>query len=278
MARVVIVGAGAIGSAVAQRLAERNRVREIMFVDEAPQVAAGKALDIRQSGPIGGYDTALSATGDVLTSASGDVIVIADDTSSGEWEGERGLALIQRIARAGVKTPIVFAGAKQTWLMEAAAREIRIAAHLLVGAAAAATATIARSLAHIETGLSGAVVNVTGRPPRFVPAWSSATIAGLQLTSMLPAHRLLAMSQSLARFWPPGPQAIAAPTALVVEGLISGSRQPLPGLAILDDEFGARGSAGLVLLELGNGRIQRRIVPTLSPQESTEAATAIHRR
>ena len=71
---------------------------------------------------------------------------------------------------------------------------------------------------------------------------------------------------------------VAAPTALVVEALISGSRQPLPGLAILDEEFGARGAAGLVLLELGNGRIQRRLLPTLSPQESTETGSAIHKR
>ena len=278
MARVVIVGAGAIGSAVAQRLAERNRVREIVFVDEAPQVAAGKALDIRQSGPIGSYDTALSATPDVLAATNADAIVISDDTVSGEWEGERGLALVQRLARAGVKTPLIFAGPKQTWLIEASSREARVPAHLLVGSAASAVPNILRSLVHIETGLTGAAVNVAGRPPKFVAGWSAATIGGLQLTALLPAHRLLAISQSLTRFWPPGPQAIAAPTALVVEGLIAGSRQPLPGLAILDDEFGARGSAGLVLLELGPGRIQRRIVPTLSPQESTEAGSAIHRR
>jgi malate dehydrogenase len=278
MGRVVIVGAGAMGSAIAQRLAERNRVREIVFVDEAPQVAAGKALDIRQSGPIGRYDTALSATADVLAASSGDVIVIADDSAGGEWEGERGLALVQRLVRAGVNAPLVFAGPKQTWLMEAAVREARVPSHLVVGTAAAAVPTIVRSLVHIDTGLTGAVVTVAGRPPKFVPGWSAATIGGLQLTNVLPAHRLLAIAQSLSRFWPPGPQAIAAPTALVVEALISGSRQPLPGLAILEEEFGARGAAGLVLLELGHGRIQRRMLPTLSPQESTEAGSAIHKR
>jgi len=278
MARVVIVGAGAIGSAIAQRLAERNRVREIVFVDDAPQVAAGKALDIRQSGPIGRYDTALSATADVLAASNADAIVIADDTAGGEWEGERGLGLVQRLARAGVTTPLVFAGPKQAWLMEAAVREARVPAHLVVGTAASAVPGILRSLVHIDTGLTGAIVNVAGRPPKLVAGWTAATIGGLQLTSVLPAHRLLAISQSLAKFWPPGPQAIAAPTAPVVEGLIAGSRQPLPALAILDGEFDARGAAGLVLLELGQGRIQRRITPTLSPQESTEAATAIHRR
>ena len=277
MARVVILGAGVIGSAIAQRLAERDRVREIVFVDEAPQVAAGKALDIRQSGPIGRYNTALSATSDILAAASGDAIVIADDTTGGEWEGERGLALVQRLARAGVKAPLVFAGPKQTWLMEAAAREVRVPPHLLVGSAASAVAGIARALLHIETGLTGAAVNVTGRPPRFVAGWSAATLGGLQATALVPAHRLLAISQSLARFWPPGPQAIAAPTSLIVEALIAGSRQPLPGLAILDQEFEARGAAGLVLLELGQGRIQRRMLPTLSPQESTEAGSAIHK-
>ena len=69
MSSVAILGAGPIGSAIAHRLAERARFREIRFIDASVDVAAGKALDIRQSGPIAGVDADLTATGDLLAAA-----------------------------------------------------------------------------------------------------------------------------------------------------------------------------------------------------------------
>jgi malate dehydrogenase len=278
MTTVAILGAGPIGSAIAVRLAERTRVRRIVAIDENAQAAAGKMLDIAQSGPIGRYDTHLSATADALAAAGADAIVIADDLAQGEWEGERGLALVQRLARAGTTAPFVFAGPKQLWLLEAAARELGIAPHRLVGTAASAAVPTLAALVHIELGETGARVGVTGRPPVFVPAWSAATIGAALLTDRVAAHRLLSLSATLGRFWPPGPQAIAAPTALVVEALIMGSRRRHAALAMLDGELGARSVAGLAELELGRGRILSRHLPTLSPQERTEAANAFLRR
>ena len=70
MSSAAILGAGAVGSAIAQRLAERGRVREVRLIDENGPVAAGKALDILQSGPIGRYDTRLTATHDPLFAAT----------------------------------------------------------------------------------------------------------------------------------------------------------------------------------------------------------------
>jgi hypothetical protein len=46
---------------------------------------------------------------------------------------------------------------------------------------------------------------------------------------------------------------------------------------MLDGEFGVRARAGLIRLELGRGRIQRRAEPTLSPQERTETITSLMR-
>jgi malate dehydrogenase len=275
--RVAILGAGAIGTAIAQRLAERARVREVRLIDNQGQVAAGKALDILQSGPIGKYDTQLTATADPLAAAGSDVVIVADDTATGEWEGDRGLALLQRLDRAGVTGPIVLAGPKQAWLMEAAIRELKMAPDRLVGSAAAAAVNAAAALVHIELGETGASVAVTGRPPSLVIGWSSASIGGTLVTERVAAHRLLALSATLQKLWPPGPQAIAAPTALIAEALTSGSRRLLPALTILDGEFGLRGRSALLPLELGNGRILRRVVPSLSPQERTEMITVVSR-
>ena len=274
---IAVFGAGTIGSAIAQRLAERGRVREVRFIDDNPRVAEGKALDIRQSGPIDGVDTRLSATGDPLTAASADVIVLADDTVNGAWQGERGLALIARLLRAGITAPLVFADPAQLALLETAARELHAPADRLIGTAAAAIEPIVASLVNIELGQTGTRVSVGGRPPSFVIGWNAATIDGALVADRVPPHRLQAISQSLSRLWPPGPQAIAAPTVLAIEALVFGSRHVLPALTILDGELGVRGRAGLCGVELGRGRVLRRLVPSLSPQERTETITALMR-
>lgn len=278
MSAAAILGAGPIGSAIAHRLAEHGRVGEIRLIDEAGAVASGKALDIRQAGPVDGYDTSIAGTGDLLSAAGADVIVFADPVTDGEWEGERGLALVQRLVRAGTSATFVFAGPKQTGLMEAAAREGRVPNDRLIGTAAATLPHTVSALLHVETGLSGAVANVAGRPPSFVVAWSIATIGGRLVTEVVPAHRLVAISQSLGKLWPPGPQAIAASTAVVVEGLIAGARLPVTASVITDGEFGARGISALMPIEVGNKRILKRALPTQSPQERTETTSALSRR
>lgn len=264
---------------MADTLVRRARVREVRLIDEAAEVATGKALDIRQSGPVHGSDTRISGVGDVLAAAGTDVIVIADSHEGGEWEGDRGLTLVRQLMTAGATAPLVFACPRQTWLMEAAAREIQVAPDRIVGTAAAALTGAVRGLVALEVNGSGADVAlvVAGRPPSFVVAWSSATIGGSLLAEAVPAHRLLAISQQLRGLWPTGPYAIAAATAPVVEGLLTGTRSFVPAMTIVDSDWGVRGRAALLPLSLGHGRVLARHTPSLSARERVELVNAITR-
>lgn len=272
MSTVAILGAGPIGASVAQTLARRARVRDVRLIDASASVAAGKALDIRQSGPVDGYDTRVSGEGDVLAAIGADVIVIADSSAEGEWEGDRGLALVRQLIAAGATAPLVFAGPKQTWLMEAVARELRVPADRIVGTAAAAVTGAVRALVALDADVSGADVSlvVAGRPPAFVIVWSSATIGGSLVTERVPAHRLMAISHQLKGLWPTGPYAIAAATAPIVEGLLAGTRAHLPGVTIVDQEWGVRSRAALLPLTLGHGRVLAHHPPSFSGQERVE--------
>jgi hypothetical protein len=279
MPLAAILGAGPLGGAIAHRLAERARFRAVRLIDAAAGVAAGKALDIRQSGPIGGFDTTLEGAADPLAAAGADVIVLADPVDGSGWENEAGLALVGRLARAGTTAPFVFAGPGHTWLFERAAAELKIPADRLVGSAPSALLPAARALVGVELDGSGADVQlgVTGRPPAFVIGWSAATVAGSLVVDRLPAHRLAAIGRTLARLWPPGPQAIAAGTAGIAEGLVFGSRRLQYGLSIPDGELpdAPRGVALLLPLVLGHGRVLRRVVPSLSPQEHTDLLNSL---
>lgn len=277
MSGVAILGAGELGGAIAHALAGRGRVREITLVDDAAGVASGKALDIQQAGPIDRIDVHLGAATDLLAAASASVIVLADAVGSGEWMDDRGLALVDRLVRAGTAAAFVFAGPNQTTLMRAASRELGVAANRMVGTAASAVVGTVRALVGLEAGGAGTGVSVTvgGRPPTFVVAWSSATIAGSLVTDRVPAHRLLAVGRSLKRFWPPSPRAIAAPTARIVEALVGGSRDLHQAMTILEGDFGSRGGVGMMPLSIGPGRVLARVMPSLSPQERTEIESRI---
>jgi malate dehydrogenase len=272
---VAVIGAGPVGAAIAHRLAVRSRVSEVRLIDANSSVAAGKALDIQQAGPVSGSDVRLTTAADPLAASGASVIVIADSVDAGEWRGAEGLTLVEQLARAGTRAPLVFAGPTQLMLMEEAYRTAKIPKTRLIGSAASAAAGIVQSLAGLEAGLSSIELTVVGRPPGFVIGWSAASVSGCLVTDRVPAHRLLAMSQTLPRLWPPGPIAIASATAPIVEGLIHGSRRLHPALTVVDGELGARGSAVMLPLVLGLGRILSHVMPSLSPQERTELTNQI---
>src|SRR5262249_34724858 len=148
MASVAIIGAGALGGAVAQALAARDRVGRVLLVDTAAAVAAGKALDIQQSGAVNGSHTRLEGTDDLSRVVGSAVCVIADrhappSRSSGssdplqesEWAGDDGLALLRRLLPWTETTPLIFAGAAQAGLMLTARREHHVRRGALIGSA-----------------------------------------------------------------------------------------------------------------------------------------------
>jgi hypothetical protein len=267
---VVILGAGPIGASLAHRLAERDRLGEILVVDSQVTAASGKLLDIQQAGPIGRFGTRLSASADTRAAVGTSVVVLADEIDGGEWEGERGLAVLGQLVRAGLSAPVVFAGPRQLWLMERAYQELGVPAHRLVGTAPSAMVSAARAWTGLELGLATAEVTAVGRPPALIVAWTAATAGGALVTDRVPAHRLLHLSAQLTRLWPPGPFAIASATAPIVEALVAGSRQLHSALTVVDGALGARGRAVMLPLSIRIGGVDRFVLPSLSPQERTE--------
>jgi malate dehydrogenase len=99
MNTVAIVGAGDIGGATAQALASCDRVNRVLLVDAIADAAAGKALDIQQSGAVAGFHTRLDGTSDESRLTGCSVCVVADRfrASTAEWQGEDGLSMLARI-------------------------------------------------------------------------------------------------------------------------------------------------------------------------------------
>ncbi|MBK9743033.1 MAG: malate dehydrogenase [Saprospiraceae bacterium] len=76
MSKVTVIGAGNVGATVANVLAHKDIVKEIVLVDIVGDLAKGKALDTWQQAPIDHYSTSLIGTSDYADTANSDIVVI----------------------------------------------------------------------------------------------------------------------------------------------------------------------------------------------------------
>ena len=159
MHTVAILGAGDLGGALARTLAAGDAVSRIVLVDEARSVAAGKALDIRQTGPIESYDTAIEGTDDIHGASDAHIVVMADRHGQAALSQEAALALVDRVARMAPEAPLVFAGAGDYGLMTLALRELKLPTRRLIGSAPVAVTAAARAL--MAPALDSSPVDVT---------------------------------------------------------------------------------------------------------------------
>ena len=280
MASVAIIGAGSVGGAVAQALAARDKVRRVLLVDAAAGVAAGKALDIMQSGAVSGSHTRLEGTDDLSRAVGSAVCVIADrhGPPEAEWSGDDGLALLRQLAPWTEKVPLVFAGASQTGLMSTARREHHIPRPLLIGSAPEAFASAMRSMVALEAGCSPSEVSlaVLGLPPAgLVVPWSEAAIGGFALERTLTPVQMSRLDARAQRLWPPGPFALGMAAARAVEAVVTASRGALSVLTVLDGEYGVRNRLGSMPALLDAGGVAGLRVPSLSTRERVLVETAL---
>ncbi|CAN5557323.1 malate dehydrogenase [soil metagenome] len=274
MPLIAIIGAGPIGAALAHKLAGRGRVREIRLIDTEERIAAGKALDIRQSGPIENFATRVTAFGHPASAAGADVVILADHASgAGEHTGEAGLGLLRQIVALGITSPIVFAGCEQRVLMARAIGELHVPQARIVGAAPFALEAALRALAGVALDGSGVEVSlqIVGVPPKqAVVAWEEATAFGQPISSQLPAHEIAALSARIPGLWPQGPYALGSACARVVEAIALGSRRRYSCFVSL-----GRGRVAALPIELGPDGIRRILEPSLTRQERTMLENAL---
>ena len=272
MGRIAIIGAGELGGAIARTLASRGRVGEVRLIDEAAELAAGKALDIQQAGPLERSATRLSSAGDVTAAAGASAIVIADAAClpPQDQPNDRDLALLRRLAALAGETVVILAGASHREVMQRGLEELRLPAGRVIGSAPEALAAALRALAALEADASPANValSVLGRPPdRIVVPWNEATIAGHALVDVLRAPQLLRLRQRLPALWPPGPYALASAAARIAEAVVLGSRRLFSCFAAIDRGSGARGSLCMWTVALGTSGLERIVMPSLSARD-----------
>ena len=290
MSTVTVLGAGELGGSVAHALARAERVGRVVLIDDGGTIAAGKALDIQQSGAIDGFHTRVEGTQDLTRVTGCSVCVVADSgRPAAEWQGESGLAMMKRLNSFVGEAPIVLAGAGQAALLLAAVREAGFRRERVVGSAPEALAAAARAIVALEAQCSPSEValSVLGVPPGlperlngvppsgFIVPWSEASIAGHLVERVLTQVQVRRLEARLALLWPPGPQALGAAAARVVEAMITSGRRARGVLTVFGGEFGVRNRVGVLPCLLGPGGITEVRPPALNARERVQLETAL---
>ncbi len=73
--KVSVIGAGAVGATLAQRIFE-SAMADVVLVDIAKGMACGKALDLLDAAPITGTEQSIAGTGDYSQIEGSDIVVI----------------------------------------------------------------------------------------------------------------------------------------------------------------------------------------------------------
>ena len=279
MFTVSIIGAGDLGGAVAQTLAERDRIDRILLVDVVGSVAAGKALDIQQMGPVHGFRTSLDGTEDSTRVTGSAVCVVADryGKTSAEWHGDEGVSMLRGLAPYLGGAPIVFAGALQADLLSSAVRDLNIPEPRAIGSSPEAFRSAVTAIVAVEARCSPKEVALTvlGTPGRFVVPWSEASIGGYALERALSQVQLTRIEARTAKLWPPGALTLGLAAARVTEALVESSRQSYSLLTMLGGEFGVKDRVGALPVMLSSTGIEHRKLPSLSTRERILVDTAL---
>jgi malate dehydrogenase len=254
-------------------------VARVVLVDAAGAVAAGKALDIQQSGAVEGFHTRLAGDDDLTRVTGCAVCIVADrhGQPSSEWQGDEALGMIGRAAGYLGHTPIVFAGATHAGVLLAAAREAGVRRTRLIGSAPEAFVAALRAIVAMEARCSPSEVHlaVVGAPPSFVIPWSQASIGGYALEHVLTQVQLTRLTARAARLWPPGPYALGMAAARVAEAVVLSSRRAFNVLSVLGGESEVQGRVGTVPSLLAAPGIVHVRVPSLSTRERVQFETAL---
>ena len=265
MSVLAIIGAGTLGGALAHVTASHDIYREVRLIDEAGDIAAGKALDILQAGPVEGFGTTVVADSNPAAAIGADVVVLTGpaEAPDSEWDDSSGVDRLRRVLAFSRGAVVICAGAGQRRLVERGVSETGLDRHRLLGSAPEALRGALRAIVALEVGCEASEVALTvlGAPPEHVVVpWSQATVGDLSLEAILPppAHRRL--RDRTAALWPPGPYALGRRPP-------DGSRRPSSPAAAARHAVSSRSTAN-------SGRAGRRWPPRSSSAQAVWRASS----
>ena len=259
--KITVVGAGNVGATLVQRLAERDYA-DIVMVDIVEGLPQGKALDLRESGPILGYDTYITGTNTYKETAGSDICVITSGLPRKPGMSRDDLVEIntrivkevtEKLVKASPKAILIVVSNPLDAMCHVAIKASGFPRERVIGMAGVLDTARFRSFIAEELGVSVMDVDahvLGGHGDTMVPLTKYTTVAGVPVEKLIPKARLAEIVQ---RARDGGAEVVAllktgsafyAPSAAVaemVDSIIMDKKRILPCAAQLAGEYGYTG-------------------------------------
>lgn len=287
--KLSVIGAGNVGATLAQRLAELE-LGDVVLVDipQTEGMPAGKALDIRQSGHVYGYDSCLTGTTEYGPTANSDIVVITAGVPRKPGMSRDDLLNInagivkivsEQVAKQSPNAILIIVSNPLDAMAHVALRTTGFPKERVIGMAGVLdSARLATFLAEaLDVSVNDIQPTVLGgHGDTMVPIARYTTVAGVPITELLKPDQLQAILQrtrdggaEIVKLLKTG-SAYYAPSASVaamVESILKDKKRILPCAAYLEGEYGVRGLFLGVPVKLGARGIEQVIEIRLADDE-----------
>lgn len=289
MSKVTVVGAGNVGATVANVLAHKDIVKEVVLLDLKGDFAKGKALDSWQQAPIDYYSTALKGTDDYAETAGSDIVVITagiprrpgmsrDDLIS--TNAKIVTSVTKSILEYSDNPIIIIVSNPLDVMTYAAFKASGLDKSRVFGMAGILDTARYRAFLATELNVSPKdlqAVLMGGHGDTMVPLPRYTTVAGIPVTELIDADKLDAIVErtkagggelvklmGTSAWYAPG-----AAAAQMVESIVKDENRIFPCCALLEGEYGINDMFLGVPVKLGKNGIEQLIELQLNEDEMT---------
>ena len=282
-----VIGAGNVGATVANVLAHKDLVREIVLLDIQGNMARGKALDTWQQAPVDYYSTYLHGTDNYEDTANSDIVVITAGVPRKPGMSRDDLIsinakIVNSVTESILKysaNPIIIVVSNPLDVMTYAAyKKAGLPSSRVFGMAGILdTARYRAFLAHaLNTSPKDIqAVLMGGHGDTMVPLPRYTTVAGIPVTELIDEASLNAIVErtkvgggelvqlmGTSAWYAPG-----AASAQMVEAIVRDENRIFPCCALVNGEYGLKDMFIGVPVKLGKNGIEQIIELKLTEPE-----------
>jgi len=275
--KVTVVGAGNVGAACAQYLAESN-LCDVVLIDVVEGMPQGKALDLLQAGPVRGYNVKIEGSNDYAAAAGSSLIIITAGVARKPGMSREDLLntniQIMDSVMAGINahcpnTMIIVVSNPLDVMTYRAWQKSKMPKNMVCGQAGVLDSIRFRAFVAMELGCAMSETQAMvlgGHGDSMVPLPRFTTVAGVPITELISKERIEAISQrtrdggaEIVKLLKTGSAyyAPAASTVLMADAILNDRKTLLAASAYLDGEYGLKGVFIGVPISLGAKGVEK---------------------
>jgi malate dehydrogenase len=258
--KVTVVGAGNVGATCAHWIASKE-LADTVLVDIIEGMPQGKGLDLRQSGPVEGFDLAITGTNGYEETKGSDVVVITSGIARKPGMSRDDLLATNKkivsdvstqVAKYSPDAVIIVVSNPLDAMCHVTAHVTRFPRERVIGMAGVLDTARYKTFVAMELGVSVEDVHgmvLGGHGDTMVPLPRHTSIGGIPLAELLPQDKIDAIVKRTAgggaeivsllktgsAYYAP-----AASVVAMVESILKDKKRVLPCATLLDGQYGYR--------------------------------------